>query len=198
MKKSSRSYEPMAATRDPLTGRWQGVGAPRRQMMGLFPGVEQYRQRRWLASYLITGRLRETARISGLAFSNHYHWLDKHPEYGKAFELAKRIVIENVEDEVYRRAVCGYPKPVIYKGVITDTYLEYSDALLQFWLKGNCPEKYRDSLIGLTANAPAGITINLIGGQAEGPASKQALEAPDVALFHNDTSTEKSNTYDAS
>ena len=78
--------------------------------------------------------------------------------------------------------------------MITDTYLEYSDTLAQLWLKGNWPEKYRDSLIGLTSNAPAGISIVLIGGEALPSASKQAIEGPDDACSRNDVNTDNSNT----
>ena len=184
----------MAATRDPLTGRWNGAGAPRRQMMGLFAGVEKYRQRRWLASYITIGEVLETARVAGLSFSNHYHWLRNDPAYVKAFEVAKEIATDFGEDELHRRGVRGYPKPVIYKGKITDTYIDYSDTCLIASLKANRPQKYRDSLIGLTSNVPAGISIVLIGGEAPGPACKQVNEDPDLALLRNDTSTDKSIT----
>jgi hypothetical protein len=44
--------------------------------------------------------------------------------------------------EAWRRAVEGYDYPVTYGGQITDTYKKYSDTLLIFLLKANCPEKY--------------------------------------------------------
>ena len=183
----------MPSPRNAQTGRWEGVGAPRRQMLGLFAGVEEYRQRRWLAAYLLTGELRETARICGLAWSNHYHWLHKHPEYAKAFERAKEIVADSCEDEVHRRAFRGFAKPVIYKGRITDTFLEYSDTLALGWLKANRPQKYRDSLIGLTANAPALISINL-SGASDPSASKQINEESGLTCLPTDVNPDKSTT----
>ena len=180
--------------REVKTGRWAGNGLMRREMMGLFSGVTSARQRRWLACYLCTGEIRQACRLAGFAWPNHYRWLEASPAYAAAFERSKEIVADWAEDDIHRRAFHGVLKPVTYRGVITDAYLEYSDTLALGWLKANRPTKYRDSLIGLTSNAPAGITINLIGGEAPGPACKQLSEEPDLALFRNDTFTDKSIT----
>ena len=184
--------------REVKTGRWAGNGLMRREMMGLFAGVTCARQRRWLAAYLVTGEIREACRIAGFAWPNHYRWLDQHPNYAAAFEKAKEIVADWGEDEVHRRAFRGVMKPVTFQGVITDAFLEYSDTLALGWLKANRPTKYRDSLIGLTANAPAGISIVLIGGEAMPSSSKQSIEGPGDACLPIDMNTDKSNTYDKS
>ena len=184
----------MKSERNAKTGRYQAEGSTRRELMSLFAGVESRRKKRWLAAFLCTGEIKETARIAGLSWPSHYNWLRDDQAYAQAFEIAKRITRDSAEDEVHRRAFRGFAKPVIYKGEITGTYLEYSDALAQFWLKGNCPEKYRDSLIGLTANAPAGISIVLIGGEALPSACKQSIEEPDDACLPIDMNTDKSNT----
>ena len=188
----------MRSQRNAETGRFEGEGSTRRELMSLFAGVESRRKKRWLAAFLCTGEIKETARIAGLSWPSHYNWLRDDPAYAQAFEVAKRITRDSAEDEVHRRAFHGFAKPVIYKGEITGTYLEYSDTLAQFWLKGNCPEKYRDSLIGLTSNAPAGISIVLIGGQAEPPASKQLTDESDAASFRNDVNVDKPKASDAS
>jgi hypothetical protein len=51
-------------------------------------------------------------------------------------------IVGALEREAWRRAVEGYDYPVTYGGEITDTYHKYSDTLLIFLLKANCPEKY--------------------------------------------------------
>jgi hypothetical protein len=51
-------------------------------------------------------------------------------------------IVEALEREAWRRAVEGYDYPVTYGGKITDTYHKYSDTLLIFLLKANCPGKY--------------------------------------------------------
>jgi hypothetical protein len=51
-------------------------------------------------------------------------------------------VVAALEREAWRRAVEGYDHPITSGGQITDTYKKYSDQLLMFLLKANCPEKY--------------------------------------------------------
>lgn len=51
-------------------------------------------------------------------------------------------VVGALEREAWRRAVEGYDYPITSGGQITDTYKKYSDTLLMFLLKANCPEKY--------------------------------------------------------
>ncbi len=188
----------MASPRNAKTGRWEGNGTTRRELMSLFAGVESRRKKRWLAAFLCTGEIKETARIAAISWPSHYNWLRADQAYAHAFEMAKEIVTDSAEDEVHRRAFRGFAKPVIYQGRITDTYLEYSDTLALGWLKANRPQKYRDSLIGLTSHAPAGISIVLIGGEAMAPSSKQAIEGADDACLPIDVNTDKSNTYETS
>ena len=184
----------MRSQRNSKTGRFEGEGSTRRELMSLFAGVESRRKKRWLAAFLCTGEIKETARVAGLSWPSHYNWLRDDPAYAQAFEVAKRITRDSAEDEVHRRAFRGYAKPVTYQGVITDTFIEYSDTLAQLWLKGNWPEKYRDTLVGLTSNAPAGISIVLIGGEATPPSSKQINEEQDVACLPLDVNADKSTT----
>jgi hypothetical protein len=65
---------------------------------------------------------------------------DPPPEDPPAWPPADEV--EALEREAWRRAVEGYDYPVTYGGEITDTYHKYSDTLLIFLLKANCPEKY--------------------------------------------------------
>ena len=163
--------------RNKATGRFDGNGGARRELMSVFPGVHSPRQRRWLAAFLCTGEIRETARLAGFAWPNHYRWLLKDKAYAAAFDRAKEIVMDFGEDELHRRGVRGFPKPIIYKGKITGTYLDYSDVCLALLLKANRPTKYRDSLVNLTSNAPALINITL-GAVADKPI-QPAIDGPD-------------------
>jgi hypothetical protein len=43
----------------------------------------------------------------------------KQPEYAEAFEYAKQIAGDMLEDEVIRRGAEGIDAPIIYKGEIT-------------------------------------------------------------------------------
>ena len=52
-------------------------------------------------------------------------------------------MVEELEAEVYRRAVIGVERPITVAGERV-MVREYSDRLLMFLLKAEKPEKYRD------------------------------------------------------
>lgn len=67
------------------------------------------------------------------------------PEFAKAWDEAKILGLDKLEDELLRRAHDGVEKPVFYKGrKLKHTIREYSDTLGIFLLKGGKPEKYRE------------------------------------------------------
>lgn len=75
-----------------------------------------------------------------------YKWRDNDPEFAQAWEHAKQIGADVLEDEAIRRAREGVPEPVFYKGKkLRATVTKYSDTLLIFLLKGARPDKYRDN-----------------------------------------------------
>ncbi len=62
-------------------------------------------------------------------------------------EVAHRMALGVLEDEVTRRAVEGWEEPVgWYKGKAGGTVRRYSDTLLIFKLKGELPQKYAERL----------------------------------------------------
>lgn len=64
----------------------------------------------------------------------HYDWLKKYPEYAADFEAAREQVAGLMEDELIRRAYHGTQRPVSVAGTLT-MITEFSDRLLEFWLK---------------------------------------------------------------
>lgn len=74
-----------------------------------------------------------------------YRWRQDDPDFAKAWDEAKAIGMDALEDEAIRRAYEGIDKPIVFQGVITDTVKEYSDTLTIFLLKGGKPDKYRDN-----------------------------------------------------
>ena len=73
-----------------------------------------------------------------------YEWRKNDPAFAEAWDEAKAIGLDALEDEATRRAFEGVDKPIVHLGVITDTVKEYSDTLAIFLLKGGKPEKYRE------------------------------------------------------
>jgi len=85
--------------------------------------------------------------------------------------------------EIDRRAVEGVDKPVIYKGEITGTYMEYSDNLLKFRRKQRDPS-YRDNYTtetttNKTDNKIAKITVRRVNDRPTPELSSERPELPE-------------------
>ena len=61
-----------------------------------------------------------------------------------ARKLGQKARLFAAEDELYRRAVEGNKRYVYCRGKRVDEYREYSDSLLQFFLRASDPDKYAD------------------------------------------------------
>ena len=82
--------------------------------------------------------------------------------FKKRMALAEQGYVEKLEAEADRRAVEGIDHPVIYQGVITDTYKQYTDNLLMFRMKKLQPE-YRDNYSDTSKQDRPSVTqINII------------------------------------
>lgn len=91
-----------------------------------------------------TGHVKQTCEALDVSLSQPARWRRRDPEFAEAYEEAKQIAAQNLEDEAYRRAVEGVDEPVFFKGDECGTVKKYSDSLLTTLLKGNFPEKYRE------------------------------------------------------
>lgn len=73
-----------------------------------------------------------------------YEWRENDADFAAAWDRAKAIGMDALEDEATRRAFEGVDEPIVHMGIITDTVKKYSDTLAIFLLKGGKPEKYKD------------------------------------------------------
>jgi len=103
------------------------------------------RQRAFLAGFAGAGGLSGAERLSGVSRWSHYKWMREEPVYRSRFRLARAIVADDAEEEIYRRAFLGVETPIIYRGKIRGWHKSYSDALAMFWLKAMRPGVYRDN-----------------------------------------------------
>jgi hypothetical protein len=110
----------------------------------LFPEITEPKKLAFLVAFFTCGICTRAAKIAHVEVRNHGFWLHKDPMYAAAFERAKRLANDRLEDEIYRRGVEGVDKPVFYQGKKVGTVREYSDLLLIFGTKGAMPEKYRE------------------------------------------------------
>jgi hypothetical protein len=58
------------------------------------------------------------------------------PVFAEQWEDVTEHAIDDLEAEARRRGLQGIPKPIVYQGMVTGTYTEYSDRLLELLLKG--------------------------------------------------------------
>lgn len=89
-----------------------------------------------------TCNVSEAARGAGIGRRTAYEWRETEPEFAAAWKDAEEAAADKLEREAWRRAVEGTDKPVTFQGVITATYKEYSDRMLEILLKAHRPEKY--------------------------------------------------------
>jgi hypothetical protein len=95
----------------------------------LFREIVHPQKRAFLLAYIECFQVTKAARHAKASHQLHYYWRDTDPVYAAAFEVAKQLAIEGLEDEAVRRARADdHP----------------SDVLLIFLLKGLLPEKYKD------------------------------------------------------
>lgn len=88
-------------------------------------------------------------RACGVAHTSRptvYNLRKADTEFSALWDDALDQGVEAMEQEAMRRAVEGTDHPVVYQGVVMDTYKEYSDTLLIFLLKAHKPERYRDQV----------------------------------------------------
>lgn len=99
----------------------------------------------FLAVLAATCNVTASAEAAGIARKTAYEWRDEDPEFAEAWEKAKELGVEALEDEAHRRAFQGVDKPVFHQGAVCGSIREYSDTLSIFLLKAHKPAKYRDN-----------------------------------------------------
>lgn len=90
------------------------------------------------------GNVSRACEAVDIARMTAYEWREADGEFAAAWDRAKAIGLDALEDEATRRAFEGFDKPIVHQGIITETVKEYSDTLAIFLLKGGKPEKYKD------------------------------------------------------
>ncbi len=146
----------------------------------LFENVENPKQRAFLAAYVKTKRTLAASALTGVSRETHYYWLRSDPEYTDHWRRARKMLGDMIEEEVIRRAVDGYPKPVVYQGEVTDRYKNYSDRLAVFLLKHLKPEVYNVRQREPEIGGPTHITITVKRPEDRNP--EPANEPPTIPL----------------
>ncbi len=96
---------------------------------------------------------------AGIACSTLYGWRRADQSFAKAWADAIETGTDLMEDEAFRRAVEGMPKPVYRGGEKVDEILDYSDAMLTFLLKARRPDKFKDKQSAVTSKHPSKLDL---------------------------------------
>lgn len=114
----------------------------------------------FLATLAQSCNVSQSCRAAGIGRTLAYQWRKDDPDFAAAWDEAEEEAADRLEQEAWRRAVDGIDKPVTFQGVITDTYKEHSDKLLEILLKAHRPEKYVERLRS-EISGPGGAPIKL-------------------------------------
>jgi hypothetical protein len=99
---------------------------------------------RFLLKLAECGNITRAAKAAKIAREYLYELRSEDKEFAKAWDEARAIGMEGLEDEAIRRAYEGVQKPIYQQATLVGTVTEYSDTLLIFLLKGGMPDKYKD------------------------------------------------------
>lgn len=125
------------------------------------------RQRAFLAALSVHGVITRAANEANINRETHYQWMRADEDYVRAFADAMERAADNLEAEVYRRAVEGVDEPVYGplgpgegSGRI-GTIRRYSDSLLTLAVKAARPEKFRERVDTRHSGAVGIVPIDL-------------------------------------
>ena len=147
----------------------------------------------FLNAYIVEGSIAGAHQRSKKSRTNHYYWLRDSEPYQEAYEDATKILLEEYEAFLHRRATIGIAKPVIYQGrpmyapkrnergqVVTDAngdvvyedepmvVNEPSDNLLMFRMKMLDPRYRETSKVELAGQGGGPVRIQIVGIRPNG------------------------------
>lgn len=135
------------------------------------------KEREFLEALASTCSVAKACTIAKITRQRVYEWREEDPDFAIAWERAKQLGADVLEDEAVRRAHQGIGKPIYYKGELVDTVREYSDTLLIFLLKGAKPDIYKDR-ISSEVSGPGGGPLTIDSDQ---PSTLAAIIAAGIA-----------------
>jgi hypothetical protein len=114
--------------------------------------TKERKRHQFLETLALTGNVVRSCRMASLPRQTAYDWRKAIPGFAEAWDDAKEMGTDALEDEAIRRAHQGLARKKFYKGVpiidpeTGEQYVEreYSDNLLMFMLKARRPDKFKD------------------------------------------------------
>jgi len=94
--------------------------------------------------------------------------VEKDPDFKSEFDASRESATDKLEREAFRRAHNGVEEAIYHKGLEIGRIRKYSDTLLIFLLKGNRPDKYRETF-GNQLSGVGGGPIHIVIQEATPP-----------------------------
>lgn len=91
-----------------------------------------------------TGNVSRACTAVGMSRSGAYNLRSGDEYFSRLWDEALEVFTDNLEEEAFKRAFEGWDEPVFYKGKQCGAKRRKSDRLMEFLLRGNRPEKYKD------------------------------------------------------
>jgi hypothetical protein len=100
----------------------------------------------FLREFRKTGNATKSAMMAGVHRDTVYKRLERDEKFEQLFRLIEERFTNDLEEEMYRRAVKGVDKPVWQGKEFMGTVKEYSDTLAIFLAKARRPHVYRENV----------------------------------------------------
>ena len=140
------------------------VRRSQRAIDDLFPElaspVDSPLQQRMLNAYILCGQVKPACRKARISHVAHYRWMRLDPTYREAFERARVMAGDLVEDEAMRRAVDGWEEPVFFQGQVVGHITRYDGTLLVTLLKGFKPGTYHTKVDVTSGGKALGVFLS--------------------------------------
>ena len=98
----------------------------------------------FLRAYEAIGTVTGAAVQTNVNRQRVYDWLAEDDDFAAAFSSSQERAVDLAEQELRRRGIAGYDKPIFYQGKKSGVVREYSDACLIFYLKGRRRDVFGD------------------------------------------------------
>lgn len=134
----------------------------------------EQRQLEFLSYLADSGLLTDACSLANITASTVRKYRKRDTNFDNACKLAIERSSDKLEMEARRRALEGIDEPVFYQGDVVGYVRKYSDSLLQFLLRGNRPEKFREN--STTVNNINGVSITNFSDMALALSKQQEIE----------------------
>lgn len=97
----------------------------------------------FIEAFKTLGRVDLSTKAAGICYGQPHRWAKEDEDFANAWEEARYVSADHLEDAAFERSVTGVLKPVFQNGHLVGYERRYSDGLTRFLLEGMKPEKYR-------------------------------------------------------